>query len=260
MLELAILGLLKEHPMHGYDLRKRLRGDFGLLASLSFGSLYPALARLEATGAVHEVTAGHGAAEAPTPGSFTSAGSIAGEKAAFRARLASRRAAATRSGSGTRGRRVYELTARGDELFHNLLESEEPKPEGGRGFTLRWAFARYLSPEARLLLLQRRRAQLLAAREGSRRAVEAPWRPLDRYQRSLVDHANEATEHDLSWIDRLIAAEQAAQISVPASEGLPVRPVQAVQAQSEVPNAAIVHASAHASPTLSTAATERSEP
>jgi len=29
--------------MHGYDLRKKLRGDFGLLSSLSFGSLYPAL-------------------------------------------------------------------------------------------------------------------------------------------------------------------------------------------------------------------------
>ena len=58
VLELAILGLSKEHPMHGYDLRKRLRGDFGLLSSLSFGSLYPALARLEAAGAVHEVPSG----------------------------------------------------------------------------------------------------------------------------------------------------------------------------------------------------------
>jgi DNA-binding PadR family transcriptional regulator len=260
MLELAILGLLKEHPMHGYDLRKRLRGDFGLLASLSFGSLYPALARLEATGAVHEVTAGRNSPDMPSPGSFTSAGSIAGEKAAFRARLASRRAAATRSSSGTRGRRVYELTQRGDELFHQLLESEEPKPEGGRGFALRWAFARYLSPEARLLLLQRRRAQLLVSREGSRRAVEAPWRPLDRYQRSLVDHASEATEHDLSWIDRLIAAEQAAQISTPAPEEPPVRPVPAVQVQSEVLSASVAHATVHASPALSTAATERSEP
>ena len=162
--------------MHGYDLRKRLRGDFGLLSSLSFGSLYPALARLEAAGAVHEVPSGHTAPDS-APGTFTSAGSIAGERAAFMARLASRRAAATRSGTGTRGRRVYELTARGDEMFHHLLETEEPKPEGGRGFALRWAFARYLSPDARLLLLQRRRAQLVDAREGSRRAVESPWRP-----------------------------------------------------------------------------------
>ena len=107
VLELAILGLLKEHPMHGYDLRKRLRGDFGLLSSLSFGSLYPALARLEATGAVHEVPASTSAEPGTRqPGTFSSAGSIAGERAAFRARLASRRVAASRSGTGTRGRRV----------------------------------------------------------------------------------------------------------------------------------------------------------
>src|ERR1035437_3447714 len=67
VLELAILGLLKEHPMHGYDLRKRLRGDFGLLSSLSFGSLYPALARLEAAGAVQEVRTGHGATGSAVP-------------------------------------------------------------------------------------------------------------------------------------------------------------------------------------------------
>jgi DNA-binding PadR family transcriptional regulator len=241
--------------MHGYDLRKRLRGDFGLLSSLSFGSLYPALARLQAAGAVHEVAPGRGSPEAPSPATFTSAGSIAGERAAFRARLASRRAAATRSGTGTRGRRVYELTAQGDELFHRLLESEEPKPEGGRGFALRWAFARYLSPEARLLLLQRRRAQLLEAREGTRRAVESPWRPLDRYQRSLVDHDKEATEHDLSWIDRLIAAEQAAQVSSPVPEKLQVRPTQAMENPSAFSNASV----AHARPVFKKAATERSK-
>jgi DNA-binding PadR family transcriptional regulator len=214
VLELAILGLLKEHPMHGYDLRKRLRGDFGLLSSLSFGSLYPALARLEAAGAVHELVAERSAPTVPSSGAwaFPHAGSIAGERAAFRARLASRRAAPARTAGGTRGgtrgRRVYELTARGDEVFHRLLETEEPKPEDGRGFALRWAFARHLSPQARLRLLQRRRAQLIAVREGSRRAVDAPLRPLDRYERSLIEHAIEVTDHDLSWIDRLIASEQ----------------------------------------------------
>jgi len=208
--------------MHGYDLRKRLRGDFGLLSSLSFGSLYPALARLEAAGAVREVTSERSSPEGTAAGAwaFPHAGSIAGERAAFRARLAYRRAAPARSGGGTRGRRVYELTPRGDELFRQLLEAEDPKPEDGRGFALRWAFARHLSPEERLILLQRRRSELVAIRDGSRRAVESPWRQLDRYERSLVEHANESTEHDLSWIERLIATEQAAlpNSSVPGAE------------------------------------------
>jgi DNA-binding PadR family transcriptional regulator len=251
---LAILGLLKEHPMHGYDLRKRMREDFGLLSSLSFGSLYPALARLEASGAVREVASEHNNAVVPAATKFASAGSIAGERAAFRARLASRRAASTRSGAGTRGRRVYEITARGDELFHHLLESEEPKSEGGRGFALRWAFAGYLSPEGRLDLLQRRRAQLLAAREGSRRAVESPWRTLDRYQRSLVDHDKEATEHDLSWIDRLIATEQAVQFSSPA----PHAASGSTQAVDENPSAISKASVAHTRPAFKSAVTERS--
>ena len=255
MLELAILGLLKEHPMHGYDLRKRLREDFGLLSSLSFGSLYPALARLEASGSVHELVTPRSEPSVPVTGVFSSAGSIAGERAAFRARLASRRAVSSRSGTGTRGRKVYEITGRGDELFQRLLEAEEPKSEGGRGFALRWAFARYLSPEARLSLLRRRRAQLLDARKGPSRAVESPWRPLDRYQRSLVDHANEATEHDLSWIDRLIAAEQSAQV-VPSTPEAAEHQVRAFENPSEIVGAAVGHASRV--PTSTT--TERNEP
>ncbi len=225
--------------MHGYDLRKRLRGDFGLLSSLSFGSLYPALARLEAAGAVHELSPERHAPAAQSSGAwaFPHPGSIAGERAAFRARLASRRSAPARASGGTRGRRVYELTARGDEVFHRLLETEEPKPEDGRAFALRWAFARHLTPQARLRLLHRRRAQLVAVRDGSRRAFESPSRPLDRYERSLVEHAVEVTENDLTWIDRLIAAEQVALSASPASPASmsPVPPVPAA----EVPPAAL---------------------
>ena len=237
--------------MHGYDLRKRMREDFGLLSSLSFGSLYPALARLQAAGAVHEVAP----EQRPTapPASFTSAGSIAGERAAFRARLASRRTAASRSTGGNRGRRVYEITAHGDEVFHRLLEEEEPKSEGGRGFALRWAFAGYLSPEGRIALLERRRAQLLAIMQGSRRAMESPWRTLDRYQRSLVDHDKEATEHDLSWIDRLIASEQATQVSSSAPTAA-LLPNQSVENPSAVLNAS----GALARPAYEKAARERS--
>ena len=56
MLEIAVLGLLKEQDMHGYELKKRLADVFGLASAVSFGSLYPALARLEGAGAVSVVT------------------------------------------------------------------------------------------------------------------------------------------------------------------------------------------------------------
>src|SRR5436305_9289878 len=43
VLELAVLGLLQEAPLHGYELRKRLNTLLGSLRALSYGSLYPAL-------------------------------------------------------------------------------------------------------------------------------------------------------------------------------------------------------------------------
>ena len=57
MLEMAILGLLREGPVHGYELRHRLV-DFGFWR-ISFGSVYPALRRLEKAGHV-EVRPGSG--------------------------------------------------------------------------------------------------------------------------------------------------------------------------------------------------------
>ena len=50
MLEIAVLGLLKEQPLHGYELKKRLGETLGFLWGVSYGSLYPALQRLENKG------------------------------------------------------------------------------------------------------------------------------------------------------------------------------------------------------------------
>ena len=75
MLELAILGLLHEQELHGYEIRRRLRDELGLFANISFGSLYPALSRLEASGAV-TVTASTSPPAAPIP----STGSLGGER------------------------------------------------------------------------------------------------------------------------------------------------------------------------------------
>ena len=43
LLEFAVLGLLHESPMHGYELRKRLNTALVAFRALSYGSLYPAL-------------------------------------------------------------------------------------------------------------------------------------------------------------------------------------------------------------------------
>lgn len=50
MIELAILGFLREAPMHGYELKQRLMMLTGYYRPVSDGALYPAIARLEQRG------------------------------------------------------------------------------------------------------------------------------------------------------------------------------------------------------------------
>jgi len=198
MLELAILGLLKEQELHGYELKKRLSAALGPFSSVSFGSLYPALARLEAAGAVKAVEAN----AVPSSARIPMTGSIGGEAAAFRARRAATR--------GARGKKVYGITERGERLFEELLEADTLSADDDRGFNLKLAFARYLPPDARLGMLERRRAHLVERLARARTAIRSRRERLDDYTRSLMEHGTEATERDISWLDRLIAKERKA--------------------------------------------------
>jgi DNA-binding PadR family transcriptional regulator len=201
VLEFTILGLLKERPMHGYDLRKRMREEFGALENLSFGSLYPALGRLEASHDIRTVTGLDGAHGAPVP--FT--GSLGGERAA----TVARRAAAAIGGRGTRARKIYEITESGEALFDRLLDSAEEK-EDPRNFLLRLAFARHLSGAARVRLLERHAFELNRRLVRSNAALTSPVRPLDEYQRAIAEHAREGILADLAWVESLLEQERAA--------------------------------------------------
>jgi DNA-binding PadR family transcriptional regulator len=197
MLDMAILGLLEERDLHGYEIRRQLRDNLGILANVSFGSIYPALTRLEKAGAVVATEA-----PAPSEGSAAAApppptGSLSGELAILRAR----RHTPSRS---RRGKKVYRITDAGRVLFTHLLTESGPVDDA-RSFGLRLAFARHLAPQARLALLERRRAllvQRLAEAGGS-------TADLDVYARSVVQHTADSVAQDIDWLDRLIAAERA---------------------------------------------------
>ena len=190
VIDLAILGLLDEGDLHGYEIRRRLRAQLGLVANISFGSLYPALARLERSGDV-EVTEGELAPE-PLP----STGSLSGERAASRAKRFS-------TGRGRRSRKVYRITEKGKDTFATLLATPSSSDDS-KTFGLRWSFARHLAPTARLSLLERRRAQLVQHLDES-----APADDLDSYAQSVVAHAAAGVARDIAWLDDLIAAERA---------------------------------------------------
>jgi DNA-binding PadR family transcriptional regulator len=206
MLDMAILGLLEERDLHGYEIRRQLRDNLGILANVSFGSIYPALTRLEKSGSVVATESSphdEAAAVARTP-MAPPTGSLSGELAVMRAR----RHTPSRA---RRGKKVYRITDAGRLLFAELL-SEGGSVDDARSFSLRLAFARHLAPQARLSLLERRRAMLV------QRLAEADTShaDLDVYARSVVQHTADSVSQDIDWLDRLIATERATPGPVPA--------------------------------------------
>jgi DNA-binding PadR family transcriptional regulator len=209
MLELPILGLLQEEALHGYELKKRLDETLGLWG-VSFGSLYPALARLERAGAIEAID--------PTDGErrplFPTTGSLAGEAAAARRR----RVVVSR-----RRRKAYRITPVGRARFERLLDDDDiPGADDERAFAVKLAFCRYLPRETRLAILERRRAQLADRLQRAQRILRDQRdsrRPDDPYARSLVEHGTRTAAHDLQWVDELIAAERAASAPERATAG-----------------------------------------
>jgi DNA-binding PadR family transcriptional regulator len=201
MLELAILGLLKEQPLHGYELKKQLETLFGPVSRFSYGSLYPALSRLETAGAVSADTGPREPAHVPVP----MTGSLSGELAAYRARKQKSRPQSLKSRS-QRNRRVYTITKEGERLFGELLAADEAATtEDDRAFRLRLAFARYLPANDRMALFERRRRTLLE-RLAETQAAERSH-SFDPYAAALMQHTTEETKRDLTWIDKLIQLE-----------------------------------------------------
>lgn len=172
MLELAILGLLKEGPMHGYELRKQLSQKLGLFWKVSFGSLYPTLRRLERRGAV---------------------------------------VAADADPQTSRRKREYAITETGEQEFLDMLQEGTASAAEQEKFSLRLAFFRYLRPEIRIRLLERRKAYLEDKLDEGRRSLRLARRGrADAYTLSLVRHGVDITEADIAWLEGLIAAERAA--------------------------------------------------
>lgn len=202
MVELAILGLLKEQPLHGYELKKRLSETLGAFWGVSFGSLYPALRRLERQGAI--------AVDEPLPTApaVPATGSLAGESAAARLRVVPKP-------TSRRRRKAYRITPAGEALFVTLLTAEDADADE-RSFSVKLAFCRHLDPAARLALLERRRALLAERLARARRSGPSG---LDRYTRSLVEHRTSSTERDLEWVDELIRVERAGLDSPSSQEG-----------------------------------------
>ena len=184
MLELAVLGVLHDAPMHGYELRKRLTGLLGAFRAYSFGSLYPTLRRLQRSGFIVE-----------------------DNSPAVVEDLRERRGA----GWAYRSRRVYRLTADGKERFATLLADAGPQTWDDHGFGVHLAFFSRTPAEVRMRILEGRRRRVEERREGLRAALARAGEQIDRYTRELHRLGLESSEREVRWLNELIEHERAEQ-------------------------------------------------
>jgi DNA-binding PadR family transcriptional regulator len=179
VLELAILGILHESPMHGYELRKQLATKLGAFrAAISYGSLYPTLRRLQAGGWITEGEASSGQATEIPP-------------------MTSRR-----------GRVVYKITAEGKERFQELLAQTGPETFDDPAFGVHFAFFARTDQQTRIRILEGRRRRIEERREGLRDVLGRAAERLDAYTLELQRHGLEACEREVRWLEELIATER----------------------------------------------------
>jgi DNA-binding PadR family transcriptional regulator len=185
VLELAILGILHESPMHGYELRKQLITKLGAFrAAISYGSLYPTLRRLQSENWITE-----GALDAD-----------AAEVSAEIPPMTSRR-----------GRVVYKITAEGKERFQELLAQAGPETYDDPAFGIHFAFFARTDQQTRLRILEGRRRRVEERREGLRDVLARAAERLDAYTLELQRHGLDAAEREVRWLEELIATERSGQ-------------------------------------------------
>jgi DNA-binding PadR family transcriptional regulator len=172
VLELAVLGLLHENPMHGYELRKQLNVMLGTFRAFSYGSLYPCLKDLLTRGLIAEETP-----DSPRP--------LAG-----------------------RSKIVYRLTAEGKERLQDLLSEAGPASWDDDGFGVHFALFGQTRADVRLLILEGRRSRLEERRERVRAALARTRERVDSYTLELQRHGLESVEREVRWLNELIASER----------------------------------------------------
>src|SRR6476469_4089712 len=172
-LEVAVLGLLHESPLHGYELRKRLNLLLGWGRLLSYGSLYPALKRLLRAGWITEV-----AAESP--------------------------------GVSRRQRIVYQITPAGRQYFGEEITDDGPAAWEDDSFNTRFAFFSRTDADVRLRVLEGRRSRLQERLDRARQPGGGDDRYLSELRRHSIESVEREVKWRGELINAERSAEQPA--------------------------------------------------
>ena len=168
-LEFALLGLLAQGPLHGYELRKRMVTIFGPFKAISFSVLYPQLRRMLLAGSIQE--------EAVERGS-------------------------------KRPRIVYAITKEGMARFEALTETVSADAWEDEGFEIRFAFFSPTPSKSRVRILEGRLRRLQEKAEILRDEVEKSPIGIDKYLQEWRRHSLDSADREIAWLQEMITTER----------------------------------------------------
>jgi DNA-binding PadR family transcriptional regulator len=167
-LEFALLGLLSDSPLHGYELRKRLMTIFGPFRALSFSVLYPQLKRMVIAQSIEAKEVG----------------------------VTSRRT-----------RIVYTITEKGLKRFAELNGSVTSHAWEDEGFGVRFAFFSPTTTTNRVRILEGRLRRLQDKAEALRTDLQTQPLGIDKYLEEWRRFSLESLEREISWLEAMIKSE-----------------------------------------------------
>ena len=168
-LEFALLGLLSQTPLHGYELRKRKGTIFGPFRALSFSVLYPQLRRMLEAGLIEESVV-----DSPS----------------------------------RRSRIVYDITDKGQARFESLTETVSPETWEDEGFEIRFAFFSPTSSKNRVRILEGRHRRLKEKAEILRGELEKSPIGIDKYLEEWRRHSLDSADREIAWLEKMIKTER----------------------------------------------------
>ena len=170
-LEFALLSLLSQGPLHGYELRKRMTAIYGPFRALSFSVLYPQLRKMMEAKLIDQ--------------SFTDAG-----------------------GLSRRSRIIYELTENGRNKISELMQSASPDAFEDEGFEVRFAFFGPTPKNNRVRILEGRHQRLVEKAEIVRKDLTKIPEGIDTYLVEWRRHSLESAEREIAWLEKMIQTER----------------------------------------------------
>ncbi len=170
-LEFALLGLLSQGPLHGYELRKRMIAIYGPFRALSFSVLYPQLHRMLDAGLIEE--------------------SISEDP-----------------GISRRSRIVYAISAKGRKRFETISATSGPDSWDDDSFEVRYAFFGPTPQGNRVQILEGRHRKLAEKALILRSELEKSPEGLDKYLVEWRRHSLESAEREIAWLQEMINTER----------------------------------------------------